>query len=89
MKRIYDDRETNTTINKIGMEELIKLCTKDVYYNFKTRYLQENRVIMGSLLAQVLAFNNMVELERAIIAKLSHLQFYKRYVNHNICFVCN
>ena len=32
----------------------------------------------------------MVELERAVIPKLSHhLQFWKRYVDDAICFVCN
>ena len=45
---------------------------------------------MDSTLAPILTFIMMVELERAIILKLSqHLQFWKRYVNDNSCFVCN
>ena len=43
---------------------------------------------MGSPLAPVLAGIFMVELERAVIPKLSqHLQFLKRYVDDTICFV--
>ena len=34
LKRIYDDREINTTISKREMKELIKLCTKDIRFNF-------------------------------------------------------
>ena len=34
LKRIYNNRETNTTISKREMKELIKLCRKDVQYNF-------------------------------------------------------
>ena len=45
---------------------------------------------MDSTLAPILTFIMMVELERAIILKLSqHLQFWKRYVNDSSCFVCN
>ena len=45
---------------------------------------------MGSPLPPVLAGILMVELEGAVIPKLSqHLQFWKRHVNDTICFVCN
>ena len=45
---------------------------------------------MGSPLAPVLACIFMVELERAVIPKLSEqFQFWKRYVDDTICFVCN
>ena len=45
---------------------------------------------MGSQLAPVLVGIFMVELERAVIPKLSqHLQFWKRYVDDTICFVYN
>ena len=59
------------------MEELIKLCTKDVRFNFyENTYPQKQGVVMGSTLAPVLAFIIMIELEKAIILKLSqHLQF--------------
>ena len=73
------------------MKELIKLCTKDVHFNFNgTTYVQKGGVPMGSSLAPVLAGTFMVESERAVIPKLSqHLQFSKRYVDDTICFVCN
>ena len=91
LKRIYDNREINTTINKIEMKELIQLCTKDVHFNFNgTTYVQKDGVAMGSRLAPVLAGIFMVELERAVIPKLSqHLQFWKRYVDDVICVVRN
>ena len=34
LKCIYDNREINTTISKREMKELIKLCTKDIHFNF-------------------------------------------------------
>ena len=34
LKRIYNNREINTTINNEEMKELIKFCTKDVHFNF-------------------------------------------------------
>ena len=91
LKRIYDNREINTTINKREMKELIKLCTKDVHFNFNgITYVQKDGVAMGSPLAPVLAGIFMVELERAVIPKLSqHLQFWEHYVDDTICFVRN
>ena len=45
---------------------------------------------MGSPLAPVLAGIFMVELERAVIPKLSqHLNFWKCYVDDSICLVRN
>ena len=91
LKRISDNREINTTISKREMKELIKLCTKDVHFNFDgTTYVQKDEVAMSSPLAPVLAGICMVELERAAIPKLSQrLQFWKRYVDDTICFVRN
>ena len=91
LKGIYDNKEINTTINKREMKELIKLCTKDVHFNFSgITYVQKDGVALGSPLAPVLAGIFMVELERAVIPKLSQLlQFWKRYVYDNICFVRN
>ena len=85
-KRIYDNREIKTAINKREMKELIKLCTKDVQFNFSgTTYVQKDAVAMGSKLTPVLAGIFMVELERAVIPKLSqHLQYWKRYVDDTI-----
>ena len=92
LKRIYDNKEINTTINKREMKELIKLCTKDVHFNFNgTAHVQKDGVAMlAPSLAPVLAGILMVELERAVIPKLSqHLQFWKRYEDDTICFVRN
>ena len=64
---------------------------KDVHFNFnETKYVQKNRVAMGSPLTPVLACIFMVELERVVISKLSqHHEFRKRYVDDTIFFVCN
>ena len=52
LKCISDNRETKTTINKREMKELIKLCTKDVHFNFNgTARVQKDKVTMGSQLA--------------------------------------
>ena len=91
LKRIYDNREINTAISEREMNKLIQICMKDVHFDFNgTTYVQKDGVAMGSPLAPVLAGIFMVELERAIIPKLSqHLQFWKRYVDDTICFVYN
>ena len=91
LKRICDNKEINTTITKKEMKELIKHCTKHVLFNFNgTTYVQKDGVAMGSPLAPVLARIFMVELERAIIPKLSqHFQFWKSYVDDIICFFRN
>ena len=91
LKLIYDNKEIITTINKREMKKLIKLCTKDVHFNFDgTTYVQKDGVAMDSPLAPVLAGIFMVELERVVVPKLSHqLQFWKRYVDDTICFVRN
>ena len=91
LKRIYDNREINKTINKREMKDLIKFCTKDIHFNFNwTIYVQKDGAAMGSPLASVLAVIFMVEFERAVVPKLSqHLQFWKSYVDDTICFVCN
>ena len=46
---IHDNREINTIINKREMKELIKLCTKDVHFNFNgAAYVLKDGVAMGS-----------------------------------------
>ena len=70
LKRIYDNREINTAISKREMKELIKLCTKDVHFNFNgNTCVPNNGVAMGSPLAPVLAGIFMVGLEIAVTPK--------------------
>ena len=55
LKRIYNNSKINTAISKREMKELIKLCMKDVHFNFnETKYVQKNRVAMGSPLTPAL-----------------------------------
>ena len=79
LKRIYNNSKINTAISKREMKELIKLCMKDVHFNFnETKYVQKNGVAMSSPLTPVLAGIFMVELERVVISKLSqHLKFWR------------
>ena len=59
LKRIYDNREINTTINKNEMKELIKLCAEDVHFDFNgCTYVQKNGLAMVSSLAPVLAVSS-------------------------------
>ena len=54
------------------MKELTKNRTKDFYFNFNgNTYVQKDPVAMGSPLVPVLAGIFMVELERAVMLKLS------------------
>ena len=71
------------------MKDLITLCTKNVPFTFNNEiYQQRDGVAMGSPLGQVLAGIIMVELENSIVPKLnSHLQFWKRYVDHTLIIV--
>ena len=56
LKRIYDNREINATINKREMKELSKLCTQDVHFIFNgTTYVQKYGVTIDSPLAPVIA----------------------------------
>ena len=91
LKRIFDNREINIKISKREIKKLIKICTKNVHFDFNgTTYVQKDRVTMGSLLIPILAGIFMVELERGVIQKLSqHLQFWKHYADDTICFVRN
>ena len=64
LRRIYDNGEINTTINKREMKQLIKICTKDVHFYFNgTTYVQEDGVAMGSPLALVSTGIFIAELE--------------------------
>ena len=71
------------------MKDLITLCTKNVPFTFNNEiYQQRDGVAMGSPLGPVLAGIIMVELENSIVPKLnSHLQFWKRYVDHTLIIV--
>ena len=71
------------------MEDLITLSTKNVPFTFNNEiYQQRDGVAMGSPLGPILAGIIMVELENSIVPKLnSHLQFWKRYVDHTLIIV--
>ena len=62
---------------------------KNVHFTFEGKiYIQIDGVAMGSPLSPVLADTFMIELERIVVPTLAtHLRFWRRYVDDNICFV--
>ena len=88
LKRIYENEEINTSISKKDMKDMLILCTKNVHFSMNGDiYLQIDGVAMGSPLGPVLAGIFMVELERALVPKLSnYIKFWKRFVDDTITF---
>ena len=63
LKRIYERKEINISINKKEMKQLFTLCTKSVHFTYDNRVYQQNDgVAMGSPLGSVLSGIFMVEL---------------------------
>ena len=74
LKRIYEDNEIQTNINKKEMKELLLFCTK--YVNFSCNgiiYQKCDRVAMGSPIGPVAAGIFIVHLEHTLIPKLTHI----------------
>ena len=71
MKHLYGDKEIETKISRKDMENLLLLCTKNVYFTFGNNiYQQKDGVAMGSHLGPVLARTFMVHLERTLTPEL-------------------
>ena len=85
--RIYEKKEFVSNLSSREMRELLYLLTKNVYFMFNNKiYIQNDSVVMGSLLGSVLANMFMVEVEAALIANFSSkLCFWKRFVDDSIC----
>ena len=86
LKRIYENKEINTSISKKDMKDMLILCTKSVHFSINGDiYLQIDGVAMGSTLGHLLAEICMVELERSLVAKLSsYIKFWKQCVDDTI-----
>ena len=89
LKRIYDNQEVQTSIEREVMKELLLLCTKNVHFTFNNKiYRQTDGVAMGSPLGPVISGIFMVELERTVIPQLSdHMLPWKRYVDDTIAWI--
>ena len=89
LKRVFVDKEIETSLTRRELKELLHLCTKEVHFSFNgSIYLQKDGVAMCSPLGSVLAGIIMVELERTIVPRLcGHLKYWKRYVDDTITFV--
>ena len=71
LKRIYENKEINTSISKKDMKDMLILCTKSVHFSMNGDiYLQIDGVAMCSPLGPVFAGIFMVELERSLVPKL-------------------
>ena len=56
LKRIYENKEINTSISKKDMKDMLILCTKSVHFSMNGDiYLQIDGVAMGPPLGPVLA----------------------------------
>ena len=71
LKRIYGDKEIETEISRNDMNNLLLLCTKNVYFTFENNiYQQNNGVALGHPLGPMLAGIFMVHLEKTLLPKL-------------------
>ena len=71
------------------MKELLILCTKNVHFTFDNVIkVQNDGVAMCSSSGPVLCDIFMIELETSLLPELTdYIQFWKRYVDDNICFI--
>ena len=87
LKRIYNNKELETSITRNEMKEMLILCTKNVHFTYDGKiYIQTDGVAMGSPLGPVLADIFMTELEKLLLPKLYvlYIKFWRRYVT-TIC----
>ena len=87
LKRIYENKEINTSISKKDMKDMLILCTKSVHFSMNGDiYLQVDVNSLGSPLGPVLATIFMVELKISIVPKVSnYLKCWKWFVDYHIC----
>ena len=87
LKRIYDVNELRISIPRNEMKELLLLRTKKVNFTINGKiYMHVDGVAMESPLGPVLADIFMIELEKVVLPELC-IRYWKRYVDHTICFV--
>ena len=89
LKRIYGDKEIETEISRNDMNNLLLLCTKNVYFTFENNiYQQNNGVALGHPLGPMLAGIFMVHLEKTLMPKLEKfMKAWKRYVDGTITYI--
>ena len=91
LKRIYQDHEISTNMNKRTLKKLITdTCTKTAFSFNNKLYQQKDGVSMGSSLGPVLANIIMTELENKIIKPLitdGTIKFYSRFVDDTLLIV--
>ena len=89
LNSIYDKKELTTNTECKDKRDLIFLCTKNVRFIFnKDIYKETDGIAMGSPLGPAISGILKVELENAMVPRLSnHLYFWRQYVDNTFTFV--
>ena len=89
LNSIYDKKELTTNTECKDKRDLILLCTKNVRFIFnKDIYKETDGIAMGSPLGPAISGILKVELENAMVPRLSnHLYFWRQYVDNTFIFV--
>ena len=82
LQKIYIDKKSGTIIPKREIEDLLHLCTRNLYFSFNGEiYVETDGVAM------VLANISMVELKNTIMTRLENkIKMWKRYVDDKAGF---
>ena len=83
LKRIYGDKEFETTISRKDMENLLSLCTKNVHFTFGNNiYQQKDGAAMGSILGPALVGIFYGTFRKTLMPELeTFMKPWKRYVD--------
>ena len=90
LKRIFDNKELETSITRCEMREMLTLCTKIVHFKYNRKiFVQTDGVAMGSPLGPVFADIFMIELEKTLLPDnyIQYIKFWRKYVDDTICYV--
>ena len=70
LRRIYNDKELETTVSRNDMKETLTLCTKNAHFTKDAKiFVQTNKCALGSPLGPILAdiSRNVDEVIRAVL----------------------
>ena len=73
LRRIYNDKELETTVSRNDMKETLTLCTKNAHFTKDAKiFVQTNKCALGSPLGPILAdiSRNVDEVIRAVLKSL-------------------
>ena len=89
LDRIYERKETSTSIRKKEMKQLLTLCTKNVHFTYdNTVYQQNSGVAIGSPLGPILSGIFMVELGNSLVLTLNECMTLCQHFVDEKCLHC-